>query len=241
MAIEEKFNVIEQWGIGNGGWVRIEAPAGHRSPRQSIPSGHVLYVKFGAAADNPNRLRTLEAYLHRTTEGGALSFTAWQQVKLGAIERHANRPDNANAIRYKMVAPGPLLRVAASQFSTSYGLPRIPDPRRKPPHWAAQMMLSQQADSEFAPVPEHVSKRSWQVIVESGDEPNAELPMEIRGTSEFFEAVARVYREVVALRPDPAQVIASANGIRAMSTVYYWIRRARELGVLDAGTRGKAG
>lgn len=241
MSSEENVDVIELWGIGNGGWVRIEAPAGHRSPRQTIPAGHVLYVRFGAAADNPNRLRPLEAYVHRTSEGGALSFTAWQQVKLGAIEQHANRPEMADQIRGKMAAAGPLLRVAASQFSASYGLPRTPDPRRKPPDWAAQMMLSQNPDTGFAPVTEHVSRHAWQVIVESEDELDARLPMELRNTSEFFEAVARVYREIVAVRPDPAQVIASANGVGTMSTVYYWIRRARELGFLDAGTRGKAG
>jgi len=63
------------------------------------------------------------------------------------------------------------------------------------------------------------------------------------GTDEFFEAVASVYREVVAVRPDPAQAIADANppyGSR-MSTIYYWFRRARELGYLPPGTRGKAG
>lgn len=165
----------------------------------------------------------------------------WQQVKLGKIEQYANRPENADPIRHRMGAAGPLLRVAASQFSTTYGHPRTPDPRRKPPDWAAQMMLSQYPDSGFAPVREHVSRQSWQYIVESEDDPDAVLPMEIRNTPEFFEAVAQVYREVVAVRPDPAQVIASANGIAAMSTVYYWIRRARELGFLDAGTRGKAG
>ena len=236
---EEKFEVVENWSIGNGGWVRIEAPVGRRG--QTVPAGHVLYVRIGGAADNPNRLRPLEVFLHRTTEGGALSFTAWQQVKLGAIEQYANRPANADAIRAKTVAPGPLLRAAASHFSTSFGVPRTPDSRRRPATWVAQMMLSQTADSEFQRVDEVAARQTWSFIVEADDEPDARLPMELRNTPEFFEAVAAVYRDVVAVRSDPAQVIASANGIRAMSTVYWYIRRARELGFLDAGTRGKAG
>ena len=232
--------MMELWSLGNGGWIRIEAPAGRRSPTQTVPSGHVLYVRFGAAADNPNRLRPLESYLHRTGEGGALSFTAWQQVKLGAIEQYANRPENAETIRAHSGVPGPLLRVAASHFATSFFERRTPDPRRPPPHWVSQMMLSQIAESEFQSVGEVEERPSWEIVIES-DDPDAQLPMELRGTPEFFEAVARVYRDVVAVRSDPAQVIANVNGITAMSTVYYWIRRARELGFLDAGTRGKAG
>jgi hypothetical protein len=82
----------------------------------------------------------------------------------------------------------------------------------------------------------------WPYTVEEPDI-DARLPIDRKGTDEFFEAVARVYRLVVGAGLNPAPVIAGANPEidGNLSTVHYWIREARKRGMLSPGIRGKAG
>lgn len=81
----------------------------------------------------------------------------------------------------------------------------------------------------------------WVETVSESPQIDATLPLEKKGTREFFEAVAELYRALVAVTKAPAQPIADANRV-PITTVYYWIRQAREIGVLaSAPSKGKAG
>jgi hypothetical protein len=56
----------------------------------------------------------------------------------------------------------------------------------------------------------------------------------------FARLVANSYKFYVARTPKPALAIAQAEGV-PVGTVRRWIREARDLGVLEKGTQGKAG
>lgn len=196
----------------------------------------MLYARFGVTVDNPDRLVPLDLYLARR-DGGPLTAGAWSRVKLGAIEHAANRSELGAAIRGRLHMPGPLLRTAAAFFASSFGT-RDRQPLR--PHWAADMMWSQ-IDESIAPAAEAPPDQAPSVTSTwITTEVDATLPVEVKGSPEFFAAVADTYRELVAVTRAPAQPMADANGV-PVTTVYYWIRQARELGYLAPGTRGKAG
>jgi len=172
------------------------------------------------------------------SDGAAISATAWRRVKFAGLEKKANAPCRAGAIRSRLGIPGPLLRDAASFYATSFGTCGG-EPLR--PHWAADMLWSQITGRVPSAEPPTARAEWWGNADES--EVDARLPMDQRGTDEFFEAVARVYRHVVGAGLNPAPVIAAANPEidGKLSTAHYWIRQARKRGKLGRGRRGTAG
>jgi hypothetical protein len=96
---------------------------------------------------------------------------------------------------------------------------------------------------------ERLYRANWDTIATTGrvSEPHPEqLPQPIgrpvKGEDQvpFANRVANAYRFYAARTPKPALAIAQAEGA-PVGTVRRWIREARELGVLEKGTQGKAG
>jgi hypothetical protein len=233
----DQVGTVERWSVGNGGWVRVECPPGARDARHSIPPGHLCFVRFGTTIDRPDRLVPVDVFLCRP-DGEPISATAWQRVKFAGLERKANAPSRAGAIRSRLGIPGPLLREAAGFYGTSFGTCGG-EPVR--PHWAADMLWSQITERVPSADPPQTCRDWWGIVEEP--EIDARLPLDRRGTDEFYDAVACVYRQVVGAGLNPAPVIAAANPEidGKVSTVHYWIRQARKRGKLAPGRRGKAG
>lgn len=216
--------------VGNGGWLRVTSSDNSVEPL--VPSGTTVYARV--EPDESGRLQIGDV-LVSGVDGGRVTGTMWRNVKLGAIEKIANRPEWAVVIRARLLVPGPPLAHAASFFTSSY--------RSTVDHWAASMLNSQEPGSR-AEWPEPTSRLSggWPVDDSTCDHDlSGVVPTPNTGSDEFLAAVGDTYRTLVDHGIDPAPRMREANGIERVSTVHYWIRRARERGLIARGRRGRAG
>jgi hypothetical protein len=236
----EEVNVSERVAFGNGGWVRVESPPELRDPDQIVPPGYVLLARLGFSPPSSERLVPLEIFLYRS-DGGPVSAAAWRRVKLGTFEERVNDKSILSTVVNRSGTPGPQLWMAAQHFATTWGT-RQGELNR--PHWVADMFFSQIPDSGVsAPTFELNQDRGelWTTWMEVSEDLDLNLHLPRETTDDFLEEVAEMYRILVAAGQNPAPTIAEANDVQKVTTVHYWIRKARERGMLPVGRRGKAG
>jgi len=206
--------------VGGGGWVRYQA----------IDVEPAVFVRF---ADREGRLVTTELYV--AADSGGLDPEHVRRLPLGRIEAWANESDMAEGIRARLEDPGVDARTAMSYFASDFSV--------KTDHWVARMYRAQRKGSgEPQPRQRPLTEPLGSVVYEIPDAPIAKLnvPPARPYPDEFFKAVARVYSRLSAITRAPASIIADVNGV-PVTSVHRWVKRARALGHLPPGQRGRAG
>lgn len=221
--------------IGNGGWVEL------------VSDGEAFaVVRF--TEDDAGRLRPTELYL----AGPVVSGVLLRSLQLGEIEGWVNSTGVAEHVRAGLRIPSVDLRRAASYYGTTFGETAF-DENGRGVHWAVEMIASQYPDEKrrqrrrrFArPVVKGVPVAPFgdahaEQVRRPRVNPRLKVPESGPYPDRFYEQVATVYGGLVATGQHPAPVIAEANGVPA-TTVHRWIRKARSLGFLGPGERGRAG
>jgi hypothetical protein len=216
--------VPEGIAVGNNGWIRYQS--------QALEPADV-FVRF---VDRDGRLVAAEIYVVGPDEG--LEPEKVRRLPIGRIEAWANEPTMAHHIRDHVDLPAPDLRRAISYF-----MQLVDDLNPPDPNWVDRMLLAQISGSDEPQAPMgKVDRLPKTAIVEVPDPPNAKLKVPVRRPypAAFFKEVARVYAALSARERGPAGVIADANGV-PVSSVHRWVKRARALGFLPPGQRGRAG
>jgi hypothetical protein len=225
----ERVPVEDRLSVGKRGWVRYQA-------RSIEPTA--VFVRF---ADEEGRLVVRELYV--SAEGGPMDPEQVRRLPLGRIEAWVNEPDTAEVVRRHMPFPGADLRRAIAFYATTFGRRRDREGKPAEPHWVERMHLAQiEGSGEPQPPMRDLSKPLGAIEIEMPDLPDARLdvPTGRPYPNEFFNDVATVYSALAAITRAPAGFIADANHV-PVSSVHRWVKRARALGFLPPGQRGRAG
>jgi hypothetical protein len=216
--------VPEGIAVGNNGWIRYQS-------QQMEPAD--VFVRF---VDREGRLVAAEVYVSGPEEG--LEPEKVRRLPIGRIEAWANEPTMAQHIRDHVDLPAPDLRRAISYF-----MQLVDDLDPPNPSWVDRMLLAQiEGSNEAQPPMGKVDRLPKTAIVEIPDPPDAKLKVPARRPypDDFFREVASLYAALSARTRGPAGLIADANGV-PVSSVHRWVKRARALGFLPPGQRGRAG
>lgn len=237
---------------GNGGWVRV-----------AIDDDPPFEVRV-----RPNDRGRLEVVELRLAPGGPIDSTTLRQVPLARAEGLVNVPDLREYILARLDEPegagfdrtdqvvegGPLEAYAGTAGGSGTAFP--PQVVRGGGASAAQRLAGMAAGrrGRFFTVPPAAAGRRIEVeltdtvtatdsltVTRSG-RPRAKLrvPTTNPKPPKFYEEVARAYRELAAEGNRPAVELAEANGV-PLSTAHRWVKRARELGFLPPGQKGRRG
>jgi hypothetical protein len=224
----ERVPVDDRLSVGNGGWVRFQSAALEPT---------AAFLRF---REESGRLVIAELYV--SAESLAMDPERIRRLPLGRIEAWVNEPDTAEQIRRRLDVPGPDLHRAIGSYATTFGQRRPPQEPR-PLHWVERMYFAQIEGSGEPQAPEpDLSRPLGSVLVETPEMPDAKLDVPIARPypTDFFRDVAKVYSALSAITRAPAGIIADANGV-PVTSVHRWVKRARALGFLSRGHRGRAG
>jgi hypothetical protein len=211
----------------------------------------------------PNDRGRLEVVELRLAPGGPIDSTALRQVPLAHAEGLVNAANLREYIVERLEVPGPMVFDRTDQVveggplearagvATGSGAALPPEAVTGSKH-ASGAAIGQQRISGFArggrffevPVGQAVEGEEALPIevVVSARRPRARLrvPTSNPKPASFYRQVADAYTGLRAQGNRPAVELAEANGV-PITTVHRWIRRARELGYLPPGQKGRAG
>lgn len=235
---------------GNGGWVRA-----------AIDDDPPFEVRV-----RPNDRGRLEVVELRLSPGGPIDSTTLRQVPLARVEGLVNAPDLRDYIiarldepggegfdRTDQVVEGGELKAHAGVAEGS-GTAFPAQVVRGGGASAAQRVAGTTAGrrGRFFTVPpagrrieveltDTVTATDSLTVTRSG-RPRAKLrvPTTNPKPPKFYQEVARAYLELAVEGNRPAVELAEANGV-PLSTAHRWVKRARELGFLPPGQKGRRG
>ena len=207
---------------GFGGWVM------YRSTEMPNP----IYVRFELRDD---REVAVELYVPPLANGAALSSEVMRSLPVSRIESSVNNPRQKDLLESRREHPSINLEAAAWYFDREWSADD------EPKHWAHEMLLAEAGERRRPPRP----KRTKKPFVSTSEEWAAgsaliSTPETDAYPEEFYKLVAQKYSALSLSTRGPAKFIAEANNI-PVSTVYRWIRKARKLGFLAPGEKGKTG
>jgi hypothetical protein len=216
----------------------------------------------------PNDRGRLEIVELRLAPGGPIDSTALRQVPLAHAEGLVNVPDLREYIIARLDEPegagfdrtdqvvegGPLVAHAGAAGGSGTAFP--PQVVRGGSAHGSQRIAGMAAGraGRFFKVPPASSGQRVDVeltdsatvadsltVTRSG-RPRAKLhiPTTNPKPAKFYEEVAWAYRELAAHGNRPAMELAEANGVPP-TTVHRWVKRARQLGYLPPGQKGRRG
>jgi Helix-turn-helix domain len=234
----------------NGGWVRV-----------TIDDDPPFDVRV-----RPNERGRLEVVELRLAPGGPIDSTTLRRVQLAHVEAQVNVANLREYIVDRLEVPGPMVfdrtdAIVEPGVAEGHGVAydatvRVTEHASGEAH--GQQRVTGQASGRRVEVEltDSVSVAD-SLTVEQAVEREEALPIEVVigarrprarlrvPTSNpkplsFYRQVADAYMGLRAQGNRPAVELAEANGV-PVTTVHRWIRRARELGFLGPGQKGRAG
>jgi hypothetical protein len=238
-----------QLSAANGGWVRV-----------TIDDDPPFLVRV-----RPNERGRLEVVELRLAPGGPIDSTTLRQVQLAHVEAQVNAANLREYIVDRLEAPGPVVfertdavvqpetahargeafdatvRVTEHASGGAHGQQRVSGTTTG--HKVVEAEAEIGAKAELAGEATVGAGAEGTMTVEVGARrPRARLrvPTSNPKPPTFYRQVAEAYRGLRAQGNRPAVELAEANGV-PVTTAHRWIRRARELGYLGPGQKGRAG
>lgn len=203
--------------IGNGGWLC------YRASDLDEP----IFVRVRKAEDG--RFEMCDLYIPFESPADARRLRDIAE-RAATVETFANDPEWRDSLEARLDLPAPDLRTAAAHYATTFGKPAD--------HWVWRMFASQIEGSDEPQAP----RPRWKPRP-SKPEPQDftfALPEERPYPDEFYKRIGALYAKAAVRSDRPAADLAEANDV-PVKTVHRWVAKARELGFLAPGRKGRAG
>lgn len=199
----------------NGGWVRV-----------AIDDGPPFEVRV--RPDERGRLEVVEL---RLAPGGPIDSTMLRQVQLAHVEVLVNAPNLHEYLLARMDEPGPPAFDCTDRVVSGKARAELGSRGTAAGHRVELTDSGNAADSLTVTVKERSAarlRRSALFNAPPGPKPDG-----------FYERVAIAYEEL-SRSNRPAAEISEAVGV-PLTTVHRWVKRARQLGYLPPGRKGRRG